>query len=220
VYRGWHQEIAERLSRAPGQTVELGSGIGRLKETIPDVVLTDVEPTKYADIVASADALPFGDGSVANLVLIDVFHHLARPAAFLDEAARVLAPGGRVVLLEPYCSPVSSVAYRHLHHEDVSFETSGLEADESLAGSPWTGNLARPTVAFFRQREEISRRWPRLGVAEARLLTSPAYPLSGGYSRRSLAPAFLYPVLSVLERLALPLLPFIAFRCLVVLENL
>jgi SAM-dependent methyltransferase len=219
VYAGWHREIERRLSTVPGETVELGSGIGRLKDTIPHVVLTDVEPTERADLVVSAEALPFPDGSLANLIMTDVFHHLERPATFLDEAVRALAPGGRVILLEPYCSPISTFAYRRFHHEDLSFDTSGLERDEALAGSPWTANIARPTVAFFRHREEISKRWPPLVITERRLLTSLAYPLSGGYSRRALAPAFLYPALAALERLLSPLLPLIAFRCLVVLER-
>ena len=74
------------------------------------VVTTDVEPTPWADHVVDAERLPYGDGSLANLVLIDVFHHLADPAGFLDEASRTLAPGGRVVILDPYCSPVSTLA--------------------------------------------------------------------------------------------------------------
>jgi ubiquinone/menaquinone biosynthesis C-methylase UbiE len=45
------------------------------------------------------EEIPGGDRAVANLVLIDVFHHVAHPARFFDEAARVLHPGGRVVIL-------------------------------------------------------------------------------------------------------------------------
>jgi SAM-dependent methyltransferase len=219
VYRDWHTQIARRLSKVPGATVELGSGIGRLKEVVPSILLTDVEATPYAEVVAPADALPFEDGGVANLVLIDVFHHLDRPNRFLDEAVRVLAPGGRVVLLEPYCSPASTVAYRHLHHEDLDLGRPGLEADEVLAESPWSANIAVPTIAFFREIDELRRRWPQLAMIERRRLTLFVYLLSGGYSRRALAPGFLYRPLALLEQLLFPLLPVAAFRCLVVLER-
>ena len=103
VYREWFELIGSRLATLPGPTVELGAGIGRLREVVPGVVPTDVEPTRWAEEVVDATRLPYADASVANLVLVDVFHHLPRPADFLDEARRALRSGGRVVLLEPYC---------------------------------------------------------------------------------------------------------------------
>ena len=117
LYRGWYAELAQRLAAAPGLNVELGSGIGKLREAVPAIVTTDVEPTMWSDQVVDAAELPWEDGSLANLVLVDVFHHLPRPAAFLDEAARALAPGGRAIILDPYCSPLSTFAYTRFHHE-------------------------------------------------------------------------------------------------------
>lgn len=45
---------------------------------------------------ASAEALPFDDGSFDAVVANVVLHHLGRPAAALEEAHRVLEPGGRI----------------------------------------------------------------------------------------------------------------------------
>jgi len=52
---------------------------------------------------AAADAvqLPFRDGAFPNVFIRDLLHHLPRPEAALEEALRVLAPGGRLCLLEP-----------------------------------------------------------------------------------------------------------------------
>ena len=41
-----------------------------------------------------AEALPYADGEFANLVLIDVFHHIASPPRFLD-GGRAVARSGR-----------------------------------------------------------------------------------------------------------------------------
>jgi len=219
VYLGWYEEIRRRLSSVPGPTVELGSGIGRFKEVVPAAVLTDVENTRYADAVADAEQLPFADGSLANLVLVDVFHHLGRPARFLDEARRVLVTGGRVVLLEPYCSPLSSLVYKHLHEEDLDFSPNALDDDDLAAKSPWSANIALPTLVFFRRIHDVEQRFPELVVRERRRLAVVVWPLSGGYSRCALAPGFMYRPLELLERLLAPLLPFAAFRCLIVLER-
>jgi SAM-dependent methyltransferase len=219
IYREWYELVASRLSPVAGPTVELGAGTSRFKEVVPDVVATDVEPTGWADAVVDAERLPYVDRSVANLVLIDVFHHLARPARFLDEAVRTLAPGGRVVLLEPYCSPVSTFAYRHFHHEDVELESDAFADSPELDASPWTANTARPTLAFFHEADTLHERWPGLDLVERRRLSLFLYALSGGYSRRQLVPSGLYRPLAALERLLAPLAPLLAFRCLVVLER-
>src|SRR5436190_21613520 len=72
VYRDWYELIADSLSAVDGATVELGSGLGSLRQFVPDAVLTDVEPTPWADEVVNAEELPYEDASVAKLVLPDV----------------------------------------------------------------------------------------------------------------------------------------------------
>jgi len=219
LYREWHEMIRQRLSAASGQTVELGSGFGSLRETIPSVVLTDVEATPWSDEAVDAENMPYGDESVANLVLVDVFHHLARPRRFFEEAARVLAPGGRIVILDPYCSPVSTVAYRLFHRERTDLSAPALEDDINVGASPLDSNQARATLVFFRYLDQFERSWPELAVIERRTLALLAYPLSGGFGGRRLAPSSAYGPLSAVERLLRPLAPLLAFRCLVVLEQ-
>jgi SAM-dependent methyltransferase len=199
--------------------VELGSGIGRFREVVPRVVTTDVEETPWADEVVDATRLPYADASLANLVLIDVLHHLADPAAFLDEARRVLRRGGRLVVLDPYCSPVSTPLYRRFHHERTDLDVPAFEADAATAQTPLASNQACATLVFFRHADELGRRWPELRLVERRRLALMVYPLSGGFTRPQLVPDVLASPLRMLERLLAPLAPLLAFRCLVVLER-
>jgi len=219
LYRDWYRLIKGHLAEVPGTHVELGSGIGRFREVVPDVVTTDIEPTPWADAVVDGETLPYADGSLANLVLIDVFHHLSRPAAFLSEASRALHPGGRVVILDPYCSPVSTLAYSRFHEERVDLRAPSLADDPEIASSPYSSNQARATLVFFRDRGSFERRWPELRIVERRRLSFFLYPLSGGFSRPALVPAALYAPFSVLERMLAPLGSLAAFRCFVVLER-
>lgn len=45
--------------------------------------------------------LPFADGAFDQVIVRDVIHHLDEPERGIAEIARVLAPGGRVDVLEP-----------------------------------------------------------------------------------------------------------------------
>ena len=217
IYRDWFRLLASRLADVPGTTLELGSGIAQMREFVPGLVTTDVEPTPWADRVVDAEALPYGDGDVANVVMLDVYHHLPRPAAFLDEARRVLTRGGRVVMLEPYVSPLSRIASR-FHHERLELDGDGFAESESLG--PLDANIAQTTLAFFRQRDEYARRWPELPVVEEKLLSFLVYPFSGGFTKRPLLPFALYRPLDRLERALTPVVArAAAFRCFIVLER-
>src|SRR5580693_6737792 len=123
VYRGFHERIAARLDRSvPGLVVELGSGMGSIKEVIPDCVTTDLFPNPWLDRQENAYRLGFADGSVSNLILFDVWHHLRYPGTALHEFHRVLTPGGRLILFEPAASWTGQLAYGLFHHEPVGLK--------------------------------------------------------------------------------------------------
>jgi SAM-dependent methyltransferase len=211
LYREWFELIAQRLAPG-GPTVELGAGIAKFREVVPDAEATDIEPTPWTDVAVDAERLPYADASVANLVLIDVFHHLPSPKRFVAEAVRVLRPGGRVLILDPYCSPVSTIAYKAFHHERTDLGADAYADDESLRADPLASNQARATLVFFRRPDGLPE---ELRIVERLRLSFVEYPLSGGFTKRPL----LRVRLRALERMLQPLAPLLAFRCLIVLER-
>ncbi len=52
-------------------------------------------------VAGSAYELPFPDASFDQAIVRDVVHHLEQPERMIDEVCRVLAPGGRIDVLEP-----------------------------------------------------------------------------------------------------------------------
>jgi ubiquinone/menaquinone biosynthesis C-methylase UbiE len=92
----------------------------------PDVLATDIQFSPWLDCVAYAQHLPFAPNSAANIVMVDVLHHIEFPVAFFREALRVLKPGGRVIMVEPAITWGSTLFYRLLHQEPVRTSAAPL----------------------------------------------------------------------------------------------
>ncbi|MGB8982984.1 MAG: hypothetical protein WCC12_14005, partial [Anaerolineales bacterium] len=86
LYGDFYRLISKKLSNVPGhKIVELGSGLGNIKEVIPDCLRTDLFPNPWIDQVENAYKLSFADESVSDLIMTDVFHHLKYPGSALQE---------------------------------------------------------------------------------------------------------------------------------------
>jgi SAM-dependent methyltransferase len=164
--------------------------------------------------------LPFGVAELGALVLFDVLHHLPRPAQFLGEAVRVLRPGGRLVMCEPYVSALSFPIYRYWHEERCDLSVDPLGEAAASGADPFDGNQAIPSLLLGRHRHALERRFPELRVIELRRLAGPSYPASGGFSRAPLLPMPLWRALQAVEDW-LPQAAFrlLGFRLLAVLER-
>ncbi len=235
VYHDYFQSMAAQFvtrstdsERLHGVVVEIGSSAGHFKDLYPGIIVTDLVPTPHIDLAADAMRLPFADGSVDNLIMQDVLHHIAFPLSFFAEAVRVLAPGGRLVMVEPFISTLSNVLYRLWHPEPVDMrarifreprDISGADPAVFTGGGAFDANQAVPTLLFFRYAGKFERRFPSLIIRERKVHSMIAYPLSGGFSKRVLMPMKAVPAVRVLENMLSPLAPWLAFRMLVALEK-
>ena len=129
VYSDFYNRIATVCGS--GLTIEIGGEIGNLKRQIPNVVATDIQFAPWLDCVADAQHLPFADGTAANIVMVDVLHHLEFPTRFFREAERLLRPGGRIIMVEPAITWGSVLFYHLFHHEKTS-----TSADPLIEGTP------------------------------------------------------------------------------------
>jgi SAM-dependent methyltransferase len=224
VLRLVYDDFYDRIAAAcrPGRTIEIGGGIGNLKRRLAEVVATDVQYAPWLDCVADAQRLPFADGCAANIVMVDVLHHLEFPVVFFREAARVLRPGGRVLMVEPAITWGSSLFYRLLHHEPVRTSADVLgDGDPNPRRDPYDSNQAIPTILATRDRERFHRLCPTLRIASVRWFSFAAYPLSGGFQPWSLVGEDFARRLLRIERALEPALGRLtAFRMLLVVEKL
>ena len=101
--------------------------------------------------------------------MVDTLHHLPRPLDFLSEAARVLKPGGRLAMVEPWITAPSWVLYRFFHHEECRLGVDVARPFDSDAKAALDGNAAIP----------VPRSWPRLREAGLPLHLVRAEPFVG-----------------------------------------
>jgi SAM-dependent methyltransferase len=221
AYRDFHKRIAALIDPSlTGKIVELGSGIGNIRDVIPGVIRTDLFPNPWIDQVENAYALSFVAGEVSHLILFDVFHHLRHPRTALQECRRVLQSGGRVIVFEPYVSALGRLVYGPLHHEPIGFDQP-ITPDAPAAFSPGAddyyaaqGNATR--VFWQGAHPEILDGWEV--IARERIGAWP-YAMTGGYSKPQLYPTALYPLLTIIDKAAAMLAPLSALRALVVLRK-
>jgi SAM-dependent methyltransferase len=221
VYRDFHRLIAAQLDRSvPGLIVELGSGMGSIKETIPDCITTDLFPNPWLDRQENAYRLSFGDGTVSHLILFDVWHHLRYPGTALREFERVLAPGGRVIVFDPAISLTGGLIYGLFHHEPVAMRLpitweapSGFKPEDA----DYFAAQGAATRVFWR-REDPSRLtgWEQVSATP---LPSFAYFATGGFSGPQLGGKTLFTFWRFLDRLLRPFPKCFAARLLVVLKK-
>lgn len=219
VYGDFYDRIIGHC--AGGPTLEIGGGIGQLKARLPEVIASDIQYAPWLDLVADAQALPFAANSLGNLVMLDVLHHIEYPIVFLREAARVLRPGGRIVMIEPAITWGSSLFYRLLHHEPVRMDVDPLaEGARTADRDPYDSNQATPTLLFGRERERLAARLPSMQLVRVEWMSLWVYPLSGGFQRWSLLADPLAAVLLKWEkRLERTVGRYFAFRLLAVMEK-
>ncbi len=221
IYRDFHRRIAAELAPAQGGlNVELGSGIGNIREVIPDCLRTDIFPRPTLDGVENAYAMSFADSSVANLILFDVFHHLEFPGTALDECRRVLRPGGRVIMFEPCVSLLGRLVYGPMHEEPLGLDQTiewrapkGFDPETAphyaAQGNAWrlfVRAAPRPDLAGWR-------------INRAQRLAAISYVGSGGYSGPQLYPLKLLSLMRGLDRICGLFPGMFATRLMIVLEK-
>ena len=118
----WSDDDAEAFAgllgpfvRPDGRLLDLGGGTGALAGLLARrmsccVTVVDSSPQmlRYAHgvpgveaVLGHASAIPFPDGYFDAVLVCDAFHHLAAQQAAVREMARVVRPGGGVVIAEP-----------------------------------------------------------------------------------------------------------------------
>lgn len=219
VYNDFFRRLAEQCTEGP--TLEIGGGCGNLKDHLPDVVTSDIQFSPLLDLVADAQHLPFADGALGNIVMLDVLHHIEFPIHFFEEAARVLRPGGRIVMIEPAITWGSVLFYRFIHHEPVRMSVDPLcRGIPRSDRDPYESNQAIPTLIATRYRKRFEDELGVLQIRKVEWFALAVYPLTGGFKPWSMVSARIASLGMRLEnKLEAALGRLFGFRMLLMVEK-
>lgn len=221
-YQKFHLEIKERLVPETGKIAELGSGIGMIKETLPECITTDIFPNPMVDQVEDAYALSFGNGTISNLILFDVWHHLEYPGSALDEFSRVVLPKGRVILFEPAAlSALGRLIFGCFHHEPIhaADDVTWRMSEEQDSGSlPYYAAQGNAWKMFHNKAlpEDFFLKWT---INEVKFYSAFDWVASGGFRGPQFCPSYFGGALRKLSLLGSFCPALFATRMLVVLEK-
>jgi hypothetical protein len=220
VYREFHELIARNLCNLDGETIELGSGIGNIKEVVPHCVRTDLFPNPWIDRQEDAYALSMQNGAVSNLILFDVFHHLEFPMNAMTEFHRALVSGGRLIVFDHAMSVFGWIFSRFVHHEKAGFSKPfnlGLAEIEEMQGAGYYADHAN-AYRFFQKNfnKLLGEKWRVVSTVN---LSAFKWILSGGYRGPSMVFNWNKALINRLECLLDKFPQVTATRVLIVLEK-
>jgi len=106
LQRHLHRDVRAALAaHGRGRLLDLGCGERPYSEDLPEGVRAfgvDVHgPGSRPDVWSVAAALPFANGAFDTVLCTQVLEHVPDPDVLVAEAARVLRPGGRLILSAP-----------------------------------------------------------------------------------------------------------------------
>ena len=187
IYREWYCRLIERLPAGEGHVLEIGAGPGFFHSQYPEAIASDVFFCHGINVVLDAQRLPFSTGTLRAIVMTDVMHHIPNVERFLSEACRVLASGGRVLMIEPWVSTWSRFVYAMLHSEP--FRPDAADWTFPSTDPLSSANSALPWIVFKRDADRFVRLYPEFELAATDPFMPFRYLLSGGVSMRAIAPS-------------------------------
>jgi len=175
--------VEELLDGVRGTILDAGCGIGLLGSSYPELGLYGVDASfallKEAyrgyrlRAECSAESLPFANASFDAVLAQNMLHHVISPERAIEEFARVIAPGGLLVTLDPRKVAPIEFAKGLVRKTDAAFAPShkafSLDEYQALVSSSGafeveeihcTGLIAPIVVGILERFRALSRHIP------------------------------------------------------------
>lgn len=138
--------LARFEAHLDGRVLDLGGHRGHVRGVFrprddSGWIYLNLDAAREPDVVALGESIPFRNGSFDAVLCTQVLEHVQDERAVVGEIARILRPGGRLLLSVPFLFPI------HAHPEDNRrFTDQGLRRllkdfellELRAMGGPWS----------------------------------------------------------------------------------
>lgn len=146
------EAVQEAKKYAKGKLVDIGCGRMPYRKELEPLVdlyigvdhpevskryISDIKP----EVLADAKKLPFKNDSFDIALLIQVLEHVDAPDKVIKEAARVLRPGGVLILSVPFLYPLHDMPYDWGRYTKTALKSFISQADLRLVKMKTQGSF-------------------------------------------------------------------------------
>ena len=141
----------------------------------PGYINMDLQAAHGVNVVADAGEIPFRSDAFTRIECDAVLEHVRNPEMVMREMERVLAPGGFVHVVTPFCHP--------LHEYPADYRRFTIAALEQMAGglrvvaSGWRTGPTATMLVFGLEYLKLWLPWKWLRVAAHGVLGWMIFPL-------------------------------------------
>ena len=122
--------------------------------------------TRHIDLASDITAIPAPDASFDAILCSEVLEHVPEPTHALDEFARLLKPGGKLILTVPFASLVHMAPYHYCsgftrYWYEYHLSQRGFEIVELTPNGDWFAYLKQEIVRLGgMERQRGNWCWP------------------------------------------------------------
>jgi len=149
--------------------------VGGAGVRVPGSINLDLFPVPGVDVAADAHQLPFPDATFAHIECDAVLEHVRNPRVVMSELVRVLAPGGYLHLVTPFCHPF------HEYPKDFQrFTIDGLKelaAGLEIVAEGWRTGPTATMLVYTIEYAKLLLPWKAWRVAAHGVLGWLLFPL-------------------------------------------
>ncbi len=149
--------------------------IGGAGRTVAGYLNVDLAAVAGVDVVADAHRLPFREGVFQRIECDAVLEHVRQPETVMAEMRRVLAAGGYLHLVTPFCHPLHEYPkdYRRFTPDGLRELAGGME----VAAEGWRTGPTATLLVFAIEYAKLLLPWRWWRVAAHGVLGWTLWPL-------------------------------------------
>ena len=206
----WYKSAFDLISSSFGikssdVLLEIGSGGSSLKDFHSNLITSDILSLPSVDLVLDCQYIDcceaIADQSLDGIIAINTLHHITEPLAFLRRAKAKLKTSGKIYLLEPYFSFLSSPIYQYLHSESANLNLQQPIINRRT-GPLSSSEQSLPFLLFFRRPEWLHLISNTYDVRATRIkyYSSLSYFLTGGVTVNTRLPLSLFKFFHLVDQ--------------------